>query len=79
MGYRTGQLNVAHTIPTHFRQSDLDTTFLTNDTAVLHAFIFTAKTLVILYRTKNFGAKQTFTLGLEGTVVNSLRLFHFAI
>ena len=79
MGDRTGQLNVTHTIPTHFGQCDLDTTFLTNDTAVLHALIFAAETFIILYRTKNLGAKQTFPLGLEGTVVNSLRLFHFTI
>ena len=75
---RAGQLNMAHALTTNARQGNLDTTLFTNDTAVLEALVFSAQTLVVLDRAEDLGTEKTVALRLEGTVVNGLRLLHFA-
>ena len=77
MSDRTSQLNVTHTLPAYFGQGNFNTTLFTNNAAMLHAFVLTAQTLVIFYRAKNLGAEKTFTLRLEGAVVNGFWLFNF--
>src|SRR5690606_29852134 len=79
MRNRASQLDVAHALTTHFGKRDFNTTFFTNNATVLHALVFATQTLVVLNRTKYLGAEQTFTLRLEGTVVNGFRLFNFAV
>jgi hypothetical protein len=60
---------MAHALTTNARQSNLDTTLFTNDTAVLEALVFSAQTLVVLDRAEDLGTEKTVTLRLEGTVV----------
>ncbi len=64
-------------LTTHLAGNNFHPALFADDTTVLHAFIFTAITLVVLGRPENLGAKQTITLGLEGPVVNRLGLFNF--
>ena len=79
MRNRAGKLNVAHSLTTDFSQRDLNTTLLTNDTAVLKALVLTTQALIVFNRTKNFGAEKTVTLGLKRTIINGLWLFDFAV
>ena len=76
---RAGKLNVAHSLTTDFRQRNLNTTLLTNYTAVLEALVLTTQALIVFNRAENFGAEKTVALGLKRTVINSLWLFDFAI
>ena len=76
VGNWTGQFNVAHALTTDFRQCHFNATFLTHNTAVLHALVLATETFVIFYWAKNFGTEKTFALGLESTVVNCLGLFN---
>jgi len=79
MSHWTRQCDMPHTFTTHLSKRYFNATFFTDHTAVLEALVFTAKALVITGRAKNLGAKQAITLWLECTVVDGLRLFHFAI
>ncbi len=74
----TRQLNVAHTFAAHFCQGNFNATLFADNAAVLHALVLAAQTLVILDWAKNLGAKKTFTLRLERSVVNGLWLLNFA-
>ncbi len=74
---RARQLNVAHTLATHLGQRDFNATLFTDDAAVLHALVLAAQTLVVFHRAKDLGTEQTFTLRLEGTVVDGFGLFNF--
>ena len=76
MGDRAGQFNMPHAVATNFRKSDFDATLFANYTAMLQAFIFAAKTFVILNRAEDLGAEQSITLWLERTVVNCFRFLH---
>src|SRR5262249_53452226 len=76
---RRRQLDVAHALAPHPRQRYLDSALLANDTLVFHALVLAAQALVILYRSKDAPAKQSVALGLEGTVVDCLRLLDLAI
>src|SRR5712692_8573824 len=79
MGDRRRQLDMAHALAPHARQRHLDRAFLADDALVLHPLVLAAQTLVVLDRPENAGAEQTVALGLEGAVVNSLRLLDLAI
>ena len=57
MRHRAGQFDMAHTLTAHFRQSNLDAAFLTNDTAVLQALVLSAQTLIVLDGPENLGAE----------------------
>ena len=39
MRYGTGQLNMAHSLPAHFRLSDLDAALFANDSTMLESFV----------------------------------------
>src|SRR5581483_2239848 len=52
---------------------------LADHPAVLHALVLAAVALVVLHRPKDLRAEQTVALGLEGAVVDGLRLLHFAV
>jgi len=75
---RRGQLDVAHALAPHLGQCDLDAALLADDALVLHALVFAAQALIVLHRTENTGTEQAVPLGLEGSVVNCLRLFDLA-
>ncbi len=75
---RARQLDVSHAFTTHFRQSNFNAALLTDNSAVLHALVFATQAFVIFYWAKNFGTEETFTFGLERTIVDGLWLFNFA-
>ena len=79
MGHRAGEIDVGHALTTNFRLRDFNAALLTNNTAVLQALVLAAQALVVLDRTKDFGAKQTVTLRFERTIVDGLRLLDLAI
>ena len=79
MRNRTGQFDMTHTLTAHLGQSDLDTTFFTDHTAVLQTLVLAAKTFIVLHRSEDLGAEQSVPFRLEGAVVDCLRLFDLAV
>src|SRR5205814_10394167 len=52
---------------------------LADDALVFHALVLAAQALVVLDRPEDARAEQPVTLGLEGAVVDGLRLFDLAV
>ena len=77
MAHRHGQFDVAHAFTTDAGQGDLHATTVTDHTLELDPLVFSARTLVILGRSKNPLAEKTALLRLEGPVVDGLRIFGF--
>ena len=75
MSDRTSKLDVTHTLTTYFRKRHFDTTFFADHTTMLESLILTAKTLIVLVRTKNLGTEKAITLRLERTIVDRFRVF----
>src|SRR3954453_16875957 len=69
---------MAHAVAPDLRQRDLDTAFLADDAAILHALVLAAQALVILDRAEYAGAEQPVALRLEGTIVDRLGLLDLA-
>src|SRR4029078_7255822 len=63
----------------HPAERDLDRALLADDALVLHALVLAAQALVILDRPEDARAEQAVALGLEGAVVDGLRLFDLAV
>src|ERR671939_530233 len=78
MGDRRRQLDVAHAVAPHARQRHLDAALLADDALVLHALVLAAQALVILDRAEDARAEQAVALGLEGPIVDGLRLLDLA-
>ena len=76
---RRGEFDMAHALAPHARQRDLDAALFADDALVLHALVLAAQAFVILDRPEDARAEQTVALRLEGTVVDRLRLFDFAV
>src|SRR5256885_13344962 len=79
MGDRRGELDVAHALAAHARQRHLDAALLADDALVLHALVLAAQALVVLDRPEDTRAEQPVALGLEGAVVDRLRLLDLAV
>src|SRR3954463_11573674 len=79
MGDRRRELDMAHALAPHARQRDLDRALLADDALVLHALVLAAQALVILDRPEDARAEQAVALGLEGAIVDGLRLFDLAV
>ncbi len=69
---------MAHPLSPHFSLSDFYATFLTHNTTMLEAFVFTTEALIVFDRTKNLRTEQTISFWLERTVVDCLWLLHLA-
>jgi hypothetical protein len=72
------QLDVAHALAAHLGQRHFDAALLADDALVLHALVLAAQALVVLDRPEDAGAEQAVALGLEGAVVDRLRLLDLA-
>src|SRR6266508_4537435 len=70
---------MAHALAPHPRERDLDAALLADDALVLHALVFAAQALVVLDRPEDARAEQPVALGLEGAVVDGLRLLDLAV
>ena len=78
---RTGrsQLDVAEAFAADFAERDFDAALIADHSAMLHALVLAAQTFPVGDGAKNLGAEQAVTLGLEGAVVDGLRLGDFAM
>src|ERR1700680_787172 len=79
MRYRRGKLDMTHAVTAHLLHGDFDTAFLANDALVLHALVFAAQALVVLYGPEDAGAEEPIPLRLEGAVIDGFRLFDLAM
>src|SRR5882724_1465541 len=70
MGTRTGQFNMSQPLSPHLGQRHFHTALVADNSTMLHAFVFAAKTLPVRYWSEDLGAKETVTLGLECSVVD---------
>jgi hypothetical protein len=69
---------VTHAFTTNLGLCDFNAALLADHAAVLQALVLAAQAFVVLDGTKNLGAEQAVTLGLEGAVVDGFGLFDFA-
>src|SRR6185437_224925 len=76
---RGRQLDVAHALAPHARQRHFHRAFLADDALILHPLVLAAQALVVLDRSEDARAEQTVALGLEGAVIDGLRLFDLAV
>ena len=79
VGDGRGQLDMAHALSSHLALGDLDAAAVADLALVADLLIFAAVALPVLGRSENALAEQTVALGLEGAVVDGLRLFDFAV
>src|SRR6266508_1581103 len=70
---------MAHALAPHARERDLDRALLADDALVLHPLVLAAQAFVILDRPEDARAEQAVALGLEGAVVDGLRLLDLAV
>ena len=69
---------MAHAVATHLSLGDFNAALLANDATVFETFVLAAQALIVFDGAKNFGAKQTVALRLEGAVVDGFRFFNLA-
>src|SRR5580704_7489278 len=79
MRHRSGELDMTHPLAPHARERHLDRALFADDALVLHALVLAAQALVVLDRPKDARAEQTVALGLEGAIVDGLRLLDLAV
>src|SRR6266540_3926834 len=70
---------MAHALAPNARERDLDRALLADDALVLHALVLAAQALVVLDRSEDARTEQAVALGLEGPVVDGLRLLDLAV
>ena len=75
---RRGQLDVAHPLPPHLAARHLDAALVADDPLVAHPLVLPAGALEILLRAEDLLAEEPVFLGLQGAVVDRLRLQHLA-
>ena len=78
MGNGNDELDMTHTLTTHFLLGYLHTASFADDTFVTDAFVFTTVALVVFGRTEDTLTEQTVTFRFVGTIVNRFRLEHLA-
>src|SRR3989304_9388930 len=74
MGDRARQLDVSHALAAHLRLADLDPALVADHPPVLHALVLAAQALPVGDGAEDLGAEEAVPLGLEGPVVDGLRL-----
>src|SRR5207244_8009881 len=72
-------LDAPHALAAHFRLDDFHAALVTHDPAVLHPLVLAAVALPVLGGTEDLGAEQAVLFGLEGPIVDGLRLLHLAV
>ena len=78
VGDRRGQVDVRHPLTADLRTGDLDAAALADDALVADPLVLAAVALPVLGRTEDALAEQAVLLGLQGPVVDRLRLRHLA-
>ena len=70
---------MAQPLAAHFAERDFDAALIADDAAMLHALVLAAQAFPIRHGAEDLGAEQAVALGLEGAVVDRLRLGDFAV
>src|SRR5205823_7064842 len=70
---------MAHALAPDARQRHLDRALFADDALVLHPLVLAAQAFVVLDRPEDARAEQAVALGLEGPVVDGLRLLDLAV
>src|SRR4051794_19776567 len=70
----SGQVDVTHALAADLRARNFDATALADDALVTDALVLAAVALPVLGRTENALAEEAVLLGLQGSVVDGLRL-----
>ena len=76
---RRGQLDVAHALAAHLAPGDLDAAAIADLALEADLLILAAVALPVLRRSEDALAVQAVALGLQGAVVDGLRLFDLAV
>ena len=79
VGDGSGQLDVAHPLTAHLGAGDLDATALTDDALEADALVLAAVALPVPGRTEDLLAEESVLFGLQGAVVDGLRLLDLAV
>ena len=79
MRARRSEFDVTQALAAHLGESHFHTALVADHAAVLHALVLAAQTFPVGDRAKDAGAEQAVTLGLEGAVVDGLRLGDFTV
>ena len=79
MGYRSGQLNVAHPLSTDLGLDDLNAALFAHHTPVFHSLVLAAVAFIILGRTKDLGTEKPVTFRFKGSIVDRFRLLDLPI
>ena len=75
---RRRQGDVPHALAANLRLNHFDAALFADNATMLHALVLAAVAFIVLDRTKDFCAEQAIAFGLECSVVDGLRLLHFA-
>src|SRR5574344_3169328 len=73
MSYRNDQFYMSGTFTTNFLFCYFHSTSITDYTFITYTFVFTARTFIILRRTKNTLAEQTVTFRFVYTIIYGFR------
>ena len=79
VGHGCSEFNVAHALTAHLGLGDFHTTALTNDALVTDALVFATSTFPVAGGAENTLAEEAVLFGLQGSVVDGLRLFNLAL
>jgi len=79
MRNRGRELDMAKPFSSDLGLDNLDTAFLADYAAVLHALVLAAVAFEILYRTENLGAEEPISFRLECSIIYCLRLLHLTM
>ena len=79
MAYGNRELNMAHALTAHGRESNLDAATVADHTFVLDALVFAAGALPVLRRPEDLLAEETFLLGTVGAVIDRLGVLNLAV
>ena len=74
---RAREFDVRHALTTNLGLCNFNATLLADNTTMLQSLVLATQALVILDRTKDFGAKQAIALWFERPVVDRFRLLNF--
>ena len=79
MGYRSCQLDMSHTFTTNSSFGYLNAASVTDYAFVADFLIFTTMTFPVFAGSEDSLAEQTILFRFQGTVIDGLRLLHFAV
>ena len=74
-----GELDMPHALAAHLCARHLDAAAVADNAFVSDALVLSAVALPVACRSKDALAEEAVTLGLQGTIVDGLRLFYLAV